>query len=76
MFLMVLWLTLAGISAPRPTYFLCWCKESKQRKHLECATRFLSLTVIAALQPVERLFSRDDALDRGDWSLQWLRHTP
>ena len=26
---------LAGVSAPRPTHFLCWCKESKQRKHLE-----------------------------------------
>ena len=25
----------AGVSAPRPTYFLCWCKESKPRKHLE-----------------------------------------
>jgi hypothetical protein len=25
----------AGVSAPRPTHFLCWCKESKQRRHLE-----------------------------------------
>ena len=25
----------AGVSAPRPTHFLCWCKESKPRKHLE-----------------------------------------
>jgi hypothetical protein len=30
------WLALqAGVSAPRPTHFLCWCKESKPRKHLE-----------------------------------------
>ena len=28
----------AGVSAPRPTYFLCGCKERKQRKHLECNT--------------------------------------
>ena len=26
----------AGVSAPRPTPFLCWCKEMKQRKHLTC----------------------------------------
>ena len=26
---------LAGVSAPRPTHFLCWCKESKPRKHLQ-----------------------------------------
>ncbi len=25
----------AGGSSRRPTYFLCWCKESRQRKHLE-----------------------------------------
>ncbi len=25
----------AGVSAPRPTHFLCGCKESKPRKHLE-----------------------------------------
>ena len=25
----------AGVSAPRPTHFLCWCKESKPRKHVE-----------------------------------------
>ncbi len=24
-----------GFSAPGPTHFLCWCKESEQRKHLE-----------------------------------------
>jgi hypothetical protein len=24
----------AGDSSRRPTYFLCWCKESRQRKHL------------------------------------------
>ena len=26
----------AGVSAPQPTHFLCGCKESKPRKHLEC----------------------------------------
>ena len=25
----------AGVSAPRPTHFLCWCKESKPRNTLE-----------------------------------------
>jgi hypothetical protein len=30
-------LSLAGGSSPRPTHFLCWCKESKQRKHLQHA---------------------------------------
>jgi hypothetical protein len=33
----------AGGSSRRPTYFLCWCKESRQRKHLESMQRTISL---------------------------------
>jgi hypothetical protein len=32
----------AGGSSRRPTYFLCWCKESRQRKHLESMRRTTS----------------------------------
>jgi hypothetical protein len=32
----------AGDSSRRPTYFLCWCKESRQRKHLESMRRTTS----------------------------------
>jgi hypothetical protein len=32
----------AGGSSRRPTYFLCWCKESRQRKHLESMRRTIS----------------------------------
>jgi hypothetical protein len=32
----------AGDSSRRPTYFLCWCKESRQRKHLESMRRTIS----------------------------------
>ena len=28
----------AGVSARRPTYLLCWCKEGRPRKHLQCNT--------------------------------------
>jgi hypothetical protein len=32
----------AGGSSRRPTYFLCWCKESRQRKHLKSMRRTTS----------------------------------
>jgi hypothetical protein len=35
---------LPGVSAPGPTHFLCWCKESKQRKHLEEHAVVVTLT--------------------------------
>ena len=41
---------LAGYSPRRATHFLCWCKESKPRKHL--GTPFLAYASVAALQPV------------------------
>jgi hypothetical protein len=30
------------MSSRQPTYFLCWCKESRQRKHLESMRRTIS----------------------------------
>jgi hypothetical protein len=39
------------MSSRRPTYFLCWCKESRQRKHLESMRRTISLVDIDRCAP-------------------------
>jgi hypothetical protein len=41
----------AGGSSRRPTYFLCWCKESRQRKHLESMRRTISPVAIDRCAP-------------------------
>jgi len=54
----------AGISARRPTYLLCWCKEGRPRKHLQHQhPRLVGSRSLAALGAAVTRCSREASLD-------------